>query len=180
MRNSKLFSRDSLAILAGLAVLIASAALSSSAGAQLGGVIPRPRVKAGIFLPTNTSLRNAVGNTWLKLGADVNIPFSLVPVGTARVGIDYVANGSSNIVPITVMQIFQPSVAVHSPIYGGAGIGLWTGHIKGSGTSTKFGFRIVGGVEFTDKFFLEAQYDIVDRLGGARADGFSILVGTKF
>jgi len=163
-----------------LAVAAVSAATTIRANAQ-AGLIPTPRFKAGIFLPTNTSLQNAVGNTWLKLGADINVPFSLVPVvGSGRVGIDYVVDGSSNIIPITIMQIFQPSVAVHSPIYGGAGVGLWTGHIKGSGTSTKFGFRLVAGVETSSKIFFEAQYDIVDKLGGARADGFSVLIGTKF
>lgn len=160
----------------GAAVILA---IGPAAHAQLD-VIPRPRLKIGAFFPTNTSLSNAIGNTWIKVGADVNIPFSLVPIGTARIGIDYVANGSSNIVPITFMQIIQPSAVARSPVYGGAGIGLWTGHIKGSGTSTRFGFRLVGGVEISKTTFIEAQYDIVDRLGSARADGFSALVGMRF
>jgi hypothetical protein len=149
------------------------------AEAQLN-IIPRFRVKAGVFLPQNTSLKNAVGNTWLKVGADVNLPASLFPLGSTRIGIDYVVNGSSNIVPITITQIFQPSVAVRSPVYAGAGIGLWTGHIKGSGTSTQFGFRLLAGIEFSDRLFGEVQYDFVDKLGGARADGLSVLVGLKF
>jgi hypothetical protein len=162
-----------------IAALLIAAGLPAAARAQLD-VIPRPRLKIGAFFPTNTSLSNAVGNTWLKLGADVNVPFSLVPIGTARVGIDYVANGSSSIIPITLVQVIQPSAVARSPIYGGAGIGLWTGHIKGSGTSTKFGFRLLGGVEISSRMFIEAQYDIVDRLGSARADGFSVLLGARF
>jgi hypothetical protein len=162
-----------------LIALAATIVIPRNARAQLN-VIPRPRVKIGAFFPTNTSLGNAVGNTWLKLGADVNVPFSLVPIGTARVGIDYVVNGSSNIVPITLMQIIQPSAVAKSPVYVGAGIGLWTGHIKGSGTQTKFGFRLAGGFDISAHSFLEVQYDIVDRLGSARADGFSVLVGAKF
>jgi hypothetical protein len=152
---------------------------ASRAGAQTN-LIPMPRFKIGAFFPTNTSLNNAVGNTWLKLGADVNVPFSLIPFGSTRAGIDYVVNGSSNIVPITLIQTFQPSAGLKSPVYVGAGIGLWTGHIKGSGSSTKFGFRVLAGAELSRKMFLEVQYDIVDKLGGARADGVSVLVGTQF
>jgi hypothetical protein len=144
------------------------------------GVLPRFRVKAGLFLPQNTSLKNAAGNTWLKFGADVNIPFSLVPLGSSRASIEYAVKGSSNIVPITFTQVFQPSVAVHSPLYVGAGIGLWTGHIKGGSTSSQIGFRLLGGLEFTEKLFLELQYDFVNKLSGVRADGLSVLVGTKF
>jgi hypothetical protein len=165
-------------VVLGLAALALIAA-GEKCEAQLG-IIPRFRVKAGVFLPQNTSLKNAVGNTWLKVGADVNLPASLFPLGSTRVGIDYVVNGSSNIVPITLTQIFQPSVAVRSPVYAGAGIGLWTGHIKGSGTSTQFGFRLLAGIEFSERFFGEVQYDFVDKLGGVRADGLSVLVGLKF
>jgi hypothetical protein len=160
----------------GAAIFLAG---TPAASAQLG-IIPRPRVKIGAFFPTNTSLSNAIGNTWIKVGTDVNIPFSLIPIGTARVGIDYVAKGSSSIIPITVMQIIQPSAVARSPVYGGAGVGLWTGHIKGSGTSTRFGFRLVGGFEISQHTFLEAQYDFVDKLGSARADGFSVLIGMRF
>jgi len=149
------------------------------ATAQLG-FIPRFRIKAGVFLPQNTSLQNAVGNTWFKIGADVNVPFSLVPLGSARVGIEYAVNGSSNIVPITLTQVIQPSVGVHSPLYFGAGIGLWTGHIRGRGTDTRFGFRLLGGLEFTSRLFLELQYDFVGRMGDTHVDGLSVLVGTKF
>lgn len=162
-----------------LLALGAATLLPGSAHAQLD-VIPRPRLKIGAFFPTNTSLSNAVGNTWLKVGADINVPFSLLPFGTARAGIEYAVNGSSNIVPITLVQIIQPSAVARSPIYGGAGIGLWTGHIKGSGTSTRFGFRLVGGLDISSRSFLEVQYDIVDRLGSARADGVSVLLGVRF
>ena len=163
----------------GLAVgFLALAALAPSS-AQVP-FLPSVRVKAGVFLPQNTSLRNAVGNTWLKVGADVSVPLSIVPLGSSRVGIEYAVNGSSNLVPITFMQVFQPSAGVKSPVYLGAGVGLWTGHIHGFGTNTRIGFRLMGGVDFTKKLFLELQYDFVDRMGPVRADGFSALVGTRF
>ena len=151
-----------------------------SSNAQIG-IFPTLRIKAGLFLPQNSSLRNAVGNTWIKLGADVGLPVGFALLGgSTRVGIDYVANGSSSIIPITLTSIMQPSIGLHSPVYVGGGVGFWTGHIKGSGTSTRFGLRLLGGVEISNKAFVELQYDIVDKLGNTRADGFSFLVGTKF
>ena len=162
-------------------VLAAATALSiAHPAASQTKLIPLPRVKIGAFFPTDTTLRNVAGNTWFKVGADIGVPFSLIPLGSARVGIDYVANGSSNIVPITLVQTFQPSVGLSLPVYVGAGIGLWTGHIQGSGTSTEFGLRLVGGSGLGKRLFLEVQYDIVKHLGSARADGFSVLVGTQF
>src|SRR5258708_5147415 len=96
------------------ALLLATLTLLSSTAHSCAQVpfLPSVRVKAGVFLPQNTSLLNAVGNTWLKIGADVSVPVSPVPLGTTRVGIDYVVNSSSNIVPLTLTQIFQPSVGL--------------------------------------------------------------------
>ena len=142
--------------------------------------LPSVRIKAGVFVPSNTSLRDAVGNTWLKVGADVSVPLSIVPLGSSRVGIEYAVNGSSNIVPLTFTQVFQPSVGVHVPFYVGAGLGLWTGHIHGAGTYTRIGFRLMGGLDFKKRAFIEVQYDFVDSMGPVRADGFSALVGTRF
>jgi hypothetical protein len=150
------------------------------AGAQLS-IIPKVRLKAGVFLSTDVSLNNAVGPTWLKVGADVSLPFGLPLLGGGmRAGIDYMANGSSNIIPVTLTTVIQPSLGLTSPVYVGAGIGLWTGHIKGAGTSSRFGFRLLGGIDLGPKTFLEVQYDFVDKLSGVRADGFSALIGFKF
>jgi len=108
------------------------------------------------------------------------IGFNLPIVGAStRVGIDMSFKNSNRIVPITISEIIQPSAGVHSPIYGGAGFGLWNGHISGN-TSTKFGFRLIGGLDLTEKFFIEANYDNVGNLGGVRADGFSVVAGFKF
>jgi hypothetical protein len=153
---------------------------SRSADAQLS-IIPKIRVKGGVFLPQNTSFKNAAGSTWVKVGADVSLPIGIPLLsGGSRVGIDYMWNGSSNIVPITLSSVIQPSLGLTSPVYVGGGIGLWTGHIKGSGTSTKFGARLIAGLDIGKSTFLEVNYDFVDKLGGVRADGLSVMVGMKF
>ena len=155
---------------------------AGNASAQLG-IIPQVRVKAGLFFPSSTGLTNAIGSTWIKIGADVNLPvgFNLPVVGAStRIGIDYALKGSSSLVPITLMEMIQPSAGVKSPIYGGAGIGLYTAHFKGSGSASKFGYRLLGGFQFTPKLFIEAQYDVVGKIRGTRPDGISVLVGSHF
>jgi hypothetical protein len=174
-----ILSRLTLRLAAAAALLTLSVA-SRPANAQLS-VIPKVRLKAGVFLAQNSSLRNLVGNTWFKVGADVSLPIGIPLLsGGTRIGIDYVANGSSNFVPVTLTSVIQPSLGLTSPVYVGGGIGLWTGHIKGAGTSTRFGVRLLGGVDIGKSTFFEVQYDFVDKLAGVRADGFSFLVGMKF
>ena len=167
------------AFLVAIALLCVSCA-SRSADAQIP-LIPKIRLKAGVFVPTNSSLKDLIGGTWFKVGADITLPLGIPLLsGGTRLGVDYVANGSSNIIPITLTSIIQPSVGVSSPVYVGGGFGLWTGHIKGKGTSSQLGLRILGGFDLGKSTFIEAQYDIVGKLGGVRADGFSVLMGLKF
>jgi hypothetical protein len=143
-------------------------------------ILPRFRAKVGIFLPQNSSLKNLVGDNWFKVGADIDVPLFPGIIGSkSRIGVEWTQNGRSNILPITLTQVWQPSTAVRSPVYFGGGVGLWTARFIGSGTASRFGFRLVGGVEFSEKFFGEVEYDFVDKVGGIRADGLSILVGTK-
>ena len=168
------------ATLAALGALAALGGTARTAAAQLP-IMPRVGVKAGAFLPNDTSFNNLAGNTWFKAGVDVGLPFSLVPaIGSARAEIDYQVNGRNNIVPITFNQIVQPSIGLHVPLYFGAGAGIWTGHIRGAGSSTTVGGRLIAGLELSKAMFVEAQYDFVGRIGGVRADGPSVLAGMRF
>lgn len=166
----------SLTGLLGLGSILAA----KPAAAQLD-ILPKVRLKAGIFLPRSSSLSDVTSDSWLKVGADVQIPLSLIPVvGSTRVGIDFMQRGSSTIVPVTITQVFQPSLGLKSPLYVGAGVGLWTAKLPGNGTNTKVGLRLLAGFDITPRFFIEGQYDIVDGFKGVRADGFSALVGVRF
>lgn len=150
------------------------------AEAQLD-LLPKIRLKAGVFLPQNTALNNAVGDVWFKVGGDVSVPLSLIPLFSTRIGVEGAFKDSSTVIPVTLMQVWQPSAVVaRSPVYAGGGIGLWTARVSGSPTATRFGFRLLGGADIGERLFLEAHYDFVDRIGRTRADGFSILLGVKF
>ncbi len=167
-------------IILGAAAVVLAAGAARPAGAQLG-LLPQVRVKAGLFVAQNASLRHAAGETWLKIGADATLPLGLGLLGSrTRVGVELAMNGGSTIVPVTLSQVWQPSLVVRSPVYFGVGIGLWTAHIEGSGTASRLGLRLLGGVDWTRRFFTEVEYDLVDRLGGVRADGVSVLAGIRF
>ena len=126
------------------------------------------------FMPGDSALKDATNPTWIKVGADIGIPI----VGL-RIGADYAFDGSNYIFPITVSQIFQPSaVVVKSPVYGGIGVGVWNAKVAGS-SGSPIGFRGIVGVEFAG-YLLEANYDIVGKVGGRRLDGLSLMVGKKF
>ncbi len=164
--------------------LLAAVCALSAAGvapADAQDIIPKYRVKAGVFAPDSRSLKDVSDDAWVKIGADMDLPLLGMGVaGKTRVGIDYAFSGSNSILPITLVQVWQPSLAVRSPLYLGAGVGLWTVHTKGGGTASRFGFRLVAGADLTGRLFLEGQYDFVSRVGSVRTDGFSILVGSKF
>jgi hypothetical protein len=163
--------RRTLAVSLATACLIALTQTVSHAQTNL---IPKPRIKAGVFMPNDGGLKDTTADTWIKLGADIGLPI----VGL-RAGIDYAFDGSNYVMPITLSQIFQPSaVVVKSPVYGGIGLGVWNAkHPGGSGTT--LGARGTVGVEFGG-YLLEANYDITGKVAGRRFDGLSLLVGKKF
>ena len=160
-----------------LAGAVSAAAFFLFAGASSNAqtdLIPKPRLKIGAFMPSNSGLRNATSDTWFKVGADIGLP-----VVGLRVGADYAFDGSNRIFPITISQIFQPSaVVVKSPVYGGIGVGWWNAKLAGTSGSA-LGFRGILGVEFAG-YLLEANYDIVGSVGGNRLDGLSLMVGKRF
>jgi hypothetical protein len=137
-------------------------------------------VQAQIDFPQNSSLQNLVGDAWVKIGADLDAPINLGIIGSkTRLSIEWAQRRSSNVVPVTLTQIWQPSTAVTTPIYFGGGIGLWTAKFIGAGTASRFGLRLVGGVEFSERYFGEVEYDFVDKIAGTRADGLSLLIGVR-
>jgi hypothetical protein len=137
------------------------------------------RLKAGLFFPQKAPLNG--GDQWWKIGADADIPIGIALFGHTRIGIEWCQQCEKNtIIPVTVTQIFNPGVAVKTPVYVGAGVGMWTAKIIGTPTATRFGFRILGGVNLTNRYFVEGTYDFVQKVSGISMDGLSVTVGMKF
>jgi len=137
------------------------------------------RLKAGLFFPQKAPLNG--GDQWWKVGADLDVPIGIALFGHTRIGIEWCQQCDKNtIIPVTVTQIFNPGVAVKTPVYVGAGIGMWTAKIIGTPTATRFGFRLLGGVSLTNKYYVEGTYDFVQKVSGISMDGLSVTVGMKF
>ena len=155
------------------ALTFAICGLSKPSDAQTN-LIPKPRLKIGAFFPSDGGLRDATNQIWIKVGADIGLPI----IGL-RAGIDYAFDGSNSIMPITISQIFQPSaLVVKSPVYGGIGVGVWNAKVAGV-SGSPIGVRGIVGLELAGSL-VEANYDLVGKVGGRRLDGLSLLVGKKF
>lgn len=146
------------------------------AAAQVGqSSFPNIRLKIGALFPNDSSIGSG---TWIKLGADADLPaISLIPGLQSRVGIDYEWNGGSYVIPITYSEIWQAPLG---PLYLGVGAGLYTGHLKGSGTESRIGVRFIAGTSLGHGAFLELNYDIVAHFSTGRVDGLSVMVGKSF
>lgn len=174
-------------------------------------------VKLGVFLPTNSDLKDAVGKSWFSAGAE----YAFVPSG----------GGTSSFVPLAYLdyagktnnRTFQDTDANGNPLtttstlslkasyvgigagirgsspqagssitpYYGAGVGVYflngtaaiksgTTTIRESKNKTTIGFKVNGGVEFNQSYFIEAAYTVPGSVEGTRLDGFSILGGLRF
>ena len=158
-------------------VLTAGLAVSAPARASL---TPFPiRLKAGLVFPTKAPLNG--GDQWWKVGADLDLPLGIGFLGKTRVGIEYCQQCTKNtIIPVTLTQVYSPSLAFKNPIYFGAGVGLWTAKIIGTPTATRLGGRLVAGIDVTSKYFIEGEYDFVQKVNGINLTNFSVALGMKF
>ena len=177
----------------------ALAALCGSFGtrAQAQDDLPAPKpiaIKLGVFLPSNSDLKEVIGKTWFSAGADYAFlqktgdgqsPAALVPLGY----VDYAINKSHGITadyigvgPGARYYLGAPGTSSLTP-YVGAGAGAEVLHSSGNGTSlnqTRFGFKVNAGVEFSQTYLFEINYTYPGSLSGTHYDGFNIQVGAKF
>ena len=179
------------------AALSALLSLGLSAGASAQSATPAEKpitIKLGVFLPSGSTLKNAVSDTWFSAGAEYALvpkpgaetaAQSFVPLayldyaGVNRHGVnaDYVGVG-----PGFRYNLAAPGSSSLVP-YVGAGAGAYFLHASGFGGSsskTNFGYRLNAGVEFNQAYLFEINYTDGDSLGGARFGGFNIQAGIKF
>ena len=152
-------------------------------------------IKLGVFLPSGSGLKDAVGKTWFSVGAEYDVPqsagksaaaqSSLTPLGY----IDYAQNSKNGlradylgIGPGVRYTLAAPGTGTLIP-YVGAGIGAYFLHASGLGGSsnkTDFGYRLNAGVEFSQSYLFEINYTDPGSLSGTQFSGFNIQVGAKF
>ena len=170
--------------------------LNAGASAQSATPAEKPiTLKLGVFLPSGSTLKNAVSDTWFSAGAEYafmpkaagpeTVAKSFVPlayldyavVNRHGVNADYLGIG-----PGFRYNIATAGSSTLIP-YVGAGAGAYFLHAKGFGGSsskTNFGYRLNAGVELNRAYLFEINYTDGNSLSGARFGGFNIQAGVKF
>jgi len=90
------------------------------------------------------------------------------------------SHGSANIADLGVgiRQDFRGNNQSVTP-YIGAGIGAYYASTSGA-NHTSFGAKVLGGVEFSGNWLLEANYTYRDKWNGANLDTYGVQVGVRF
>ncbi len=160
-------------------LLLPLALMSSQAWAQT----PKPvSISLGVFLPSDSDTRaRATGSLLL---ADVRYALPAKAAATSRtvlgVGAAHSSRGEGSTVVIgTVGQTYSLSGA-RSPLaaqagYAGFGAGVYGADLNGSHAFARPGAYAEAGYNVTEALFVNAQYRLVDRAGGA-----ALTLGVRF
>ncbi|MDX1932801.1 MAG: outer membrane beta-barrel protein [Capsulimonadales bacterium] len=152
--------------------------------------VDRPwRVKLGAFFPTNGDLTDVFGKTFFSYGAsyDFGKTTAVNPIvysgyfdGTTRsrsgARITYYSLGAQG------RYYFNPVV---DPVrtYAGGGLGIYLLNSTGSGDTDndfRLGGKLLGGLEFNNGFFAEADYTLIGSVRGTTPNGFNVALGYRF
>jgi len=183
--------RSSLAMLLPMAFSAMFWQLTLPARADEAPSIPALSVKLGGFLPTQSNMKDAAGQSWWAFGVDYRPPFHYHPLGAnIHLGADIVWHGtgnqSYNVTDVTGKLVWGITpLGSHPRVWGGLGGGLYyinTPHMAGNPTG---GAKFIMGIDFTDRVFFEADYDWVggftDSIGtDLRVDGVTLALGVRF
>ena len=147
-------------------------------------------LKAGAFIPTQATLSREAAEPWWYFGADFNPKFRYRPLGgEVYFSLDFSGRdgggGSYFSIPLSV-RVKWPLTPEESSLkaYGGLGVGVFfinTGYSTGS---IQPGGKFFLGVDLSEKWFVELNYDWVggftNKLDqGIRVDGVTALLGYR-
>lgn len=145
----------------------------------------RNSVRVGFAELTQGATKAAVDHNSFSLG------FSRDMGAGRRVDLDFSRHsGGGNKVRTagaTYLQKFPLGPAGNKKFYGALGVGVYhvSSSFNGSGVSmaaSKFtvGGKVLVGYQFNRRFFSEAAFTKINKVGGADGSNFSLIVGMKF
>lgn len=148
-------------------------------------------IKAGVFFPTQGTLHRQAGTPYYVIAADYFPQFRYRPLhADVALGVDLMWRSKGNLsfltVPLTAKLLWTISPSDWPVrVYGGLGPGVYFINTGFIGETTQAGLKFVAGVDLTQRWFLEANYDWVggftDDLGnGVRVDGLTFTAGFRF
>ncbi len=151
-------------------------------------------VKVGAFFPTQSSGRNQGGSTRISASLD----YALIKTAQnnptlSSIYLDYEGGskhgGHADTYALGVAvrtYTNTPSAANGSRLspYVGAGIGAYDVDVKNqnshSANKVGFGGKVLAGLEFSQAYFVEANYQFVPQQRGVNPSGFGLQVGARF
>ena len=149
--------------------------------------------KIGIFRPSDSDLKDALGESWFLLGIDAESP--VAPDASWVYSVEYLHKSDTGItlteIPLLVTWR-KTSISGEPPMFGetqpqyfpylGVGAGLY--YLKaenGTSDSTwKTGFHILVGARFSSNMFAELRWNTIDEWYDTDFGCYSLLVGIKF
>ena len=164
----------------------------TSAQAQATEPVQKPiTIKLGGYFPTAGSGRDAGGSGQFSAGLDY--AFAKTASGNPllpSVYFDYQggshSGGHSDVFGLGVAArdyVGTPSLGKVSP-YVGVGIGIYDEQLKRNGTGSSnngsIGGKLFAGVEFSQSFLVEVNYQILENHNGVNPDGFGAQLGYRF
>ncbi len=177
-------------VMSGAAALAQDAATTSPVSVSvLGGWASHPGLTLGASRPN--------GGDGVNAGARLSYDMGMLPLSGFSVDADYFYNRADYARGSAARldsSSFMADLTYHAPIggdwslYGGAGLGAVNDNLRGSGSSTIFGWQALGGVEHqftaTAAMFAEYRYQNAHdaNIGGGPVGNTSnnLSVGVKF
>ena len=177
-----------LARAVGVALLFAG---TTSAARAQDDANPTWSVKAGVFFPTQGTLRSQSGSPYYALGVQFDPDFRYRFEG-GRIAFSaeafYRENKKTRFLTIPLVaritwDITPPDTATR--VYGGLGAGMYWISTLHEGSTLQPGARFILGADLGERWFVETNYDYVsgfsDSAGnGIKPGGISIMLGYRY
>ncbi len=144
-------------------------------------------LKAGVFLPSDSTLSGQTNSTWTQIGLEYDPHFRTMPLnGKVVFGSDFTWSSSAFAIPLAV-RILWPVTPEDSKVsaYGGLGAAIYFINTPNLGQTIQPGMQFIFGVNLSERVFIEGQYDWVsgftDNLANSiRVDGIKAQIGFRF
>jgi hypothetical protein len=143
-------------------------------------------IKAGVFLPSEGTLKSQTNNVWTQVGLLYTPNFrTRLLSGDVQFGADFAWEGSSYAIPLYARIIWPLSdEAFRYQVYGGIGAGVYFINSPNISSTVQGGAQFVLGVNLNRNWFAEVQYDWVsgysDNLSNSvRVDGLKLQIGWR-
>lgn len=148
-------------------------------------------VRADLYFPFNSLIKNDVGKTFYGGGLDYIIQRQQSE-GKTELSVDYIERSSggndARIIPVTIGEFTFGNPSGNTRPYFGIGAGAYFIHQKGpdntgleqSQDKTAVGGYFAAGLNLPDNFILEARYHLIQKVGIYNSSGLQVSAGFRF